>query len=201
MDFSGVRPLAVVFMPCRSLRFPEHVLRLPVLVSPYPSELPDLSIVETGSQGTWDTLNIPDHQILRITAPEDPLVLDKDSIDMIDSSHAYRVFSRLWSGDNNTSKGIMSTHALTMYGSLPLSSSRLTHGNPQHRDSFSNPWSSRSGRYSDHPSTVHFSYSCDSQSSLHFRLTLAIASTGAISGTPSPLHNAGQFGRGHTFLT
>ena len=116
MDFSGVRPLAVVFMPCRSLHFPEHVLRLPVLVSPYPSELPDLSIVETGSpQGTWDTLNIPDHQILRITAPGDPLVVDTDSIDMIDSSRAYRVFARLWSGGNNTSKGIMaSTHALTM---------------------------------------------------------------------------------------
>lgn len=117
IDFSGVRPLAVVFMPCRPPRLPEHVLHLPVLVLPsYSSELPDLSNVETGSpQGAWDKLNIPDHQMLRITAPEDPLVVDKDSIDMIDSSRAYRAFSRLWSGDNNVSKGIMiSTHALTM---------------------------------------------------------------------------------------
>lgn len=117
MDFSSIRPLAVVFMPCRSPHLPEHVLRLPILVSPsYSSELPDLSILQTSSpQDTWDTLNVPDHQLLRITAPEDPLVVDKDSIDTIDSSRAYRAFSRLWSGDNNTSKGIMTgTHALTM---------------------------------------------------------------------------------------
>lgn len=102
-------------MPCRPPRLPEHVLRLPVLVSPYSGELPDLGIVETGSQGTWDVLNIPDYQILRMTAPEDAIVVDKDSIDMIDSSRAYRAFSRLWSGDKNMSKRIMaSAHALTM---------------------------------------------------------------------------------------
>lgn len=106
-------------MPCRPLDLPEHVLHLPVIVSPpYSSELSDFSNVETGSlQGTWDTLNIPGHQILRITAPEDPPVVDKDSIDMIDSTRIYRAFSRLWSGDNNMPKGsgtMASTHALTM---------------------------------------------------------------------------------------
>ncbi|KAG8213016.1 hypothetical protein J3R82DRAFT_11407 [Butyriboletus roseoflavus] len=123
IDFSGVRPLAVVFMPCRPLRLPEHVLHLPVRVSPsYSSELPDISNVETGSlPSTRDTLNIPNHQILRITAPEDSPVVDKDSIDMIDSARAYRAFSRLWSEDNNMSKGIMaSTHALTIIAILSL---------------------------------------------------------------------------------
>lgn len=114
MDSSYVRPLAVVFLPCRPLRLPEQVLHLPVRVLPqYSSEL---GIVETDSSlSTWDTFIIPDHQILRITAPGDSSVIDKDSIDMIDSSRAYRAFSRLWSGDNDVSKGTLTgTHALTM---------------------------------------------------------------------------------------
>lgn len=104
-------------MPCRPLRLPEHVLHLPIRISPsYSSELPDLSNVEAGTPpGSRDSLNIPNHQVLRITAPEDSPVVDKDSVDMIDSARAYRAFSRLWSGDNNMPKGIMaSTHALTM---------------------------------------------------------------------------------------
>ncbi|KAH0833304.1 hypothetical protein J3R83DRAFT_12369 [Lanmaoa asiatica] len=123
IDFSGVRPLAVVYLPCRPLRLPEHVLHLPVLVLPsYSSELPDFSYVETGSpQGAWDMFNIPNHQVLRITAPEDSPVVDEDSIDMIDSTRAYRAFSRLWSDDNNVSKGITaSTHALTIIAILSL---------------------------------------------------------------------------------
>lgn len=115
MDFSGVRPLAIVFLPCHPLDLPEHVLHLPIVPTSYASELPDFGDVQTGSpQGTWDMLNIPDKQVLRVTAPDDSPMIDKDSIDMIDSTRAYRAFSRLWSGDS-VSKGIMaSTHALTM---------------------------------------------------------------------------------------
>ncbi|KAF8135046.1 hypothetical protein EV363DRAFT_1429719 [Boletus edulis] len=121
--FDVVRPLAIVFMPCSPLHLPEHVLRLPILVSSAcSSELPDLSIVETGSpQGAWGIFSIPDYQILRISTPEDPPVIDTESIDTIDSSRAYRAFSRLWSADNNTSKNIMaSTHALTIIAILSL---------------------------------------------------------------------------------
>ena len=165
MDFSDVRPLAIVFMPCRPLGLPEHVLYLPIVLPSHSSELADFGNVETGSpQCTWNTLNIPNQQILRITAPEAPPIIDKDSIDTIDSSRAYRAFSRLWSRDD-VSKGIMaSTHALTMYDSLPLGSSRLTHENPQHRDSFSHSWISRPGRSSGFPPTACFSYSCDLRS-------------------------------------
>lgn len=115
MDLSGVRPLAIVFMPCRPLNLPEHVLYLPIVLPSYSSELPDFGNVEAASpQCTWDMLNISDQQTLRITAPDGPQMIDKDSIDMIDSPRAHRAFSRLWSGDNVT-KGIMtSTHTLTM---------------------------------------------------------------------------------------
>ncbi|KAG9315313.1 hypothetical protein JVU11DRAFT_4452 [Chiua virens] len=120
IDSSRIRPLAVVFLPCRTLHLPEHVLCLPISASA--PELPDFGNVETGSHhGTWDTLSIPNHRILRMAPLEDSAVVDRNLIDSIDPSRAYRVFSRLWAGEHTTSKGVVATtHALTIIAILSL---------------------------------------------------------------------------------
>ncbi|KAF9237676.1 hypothetical protein BU15DRAFT_63062 [Melanogaster broomeanus] len=70
MNIAAVPSLAVVYMPSRPPRLPEHVLYLPVLASPgYSIELPEFKDVDIGSaRGMWDMFNVPDHQLLRITA-------------------------------------------------------------------------------------------------------------------------------------
>ena len=104
-------------MPCSPLGLPEHVLHLPIVLPSCSRELPEFTNIETRSSRTTSDLpvDISNQQILRLTGPDGPPMIEQDSIDMIDASRAYRAFSRLWSGDN-VSKGIMaSTHTLTMY--------------------------------------------------------------------------------------
>ncbi|KAF9223421.1 hypothetical protein BS17DRAFT_808851 [Gyrodon lividus] len=123
MHPAGVLSLAVVYMPSCPPRLPEHVLYLPVLASPtYPVELPEFKDVRLRSaQGTWDMFNVPDHQLLRINPAGEPAVVDKQAIDVLDPSHAYRAFSRVWSGNRSAAKFLIgSAHAWTIIAILSL---------------------------------------------------------------------------------
>ncbi|KIJ14319.1 hypothetical protein PAXINDRAFT_40919, partial [Paxillus involutus ATCC 200175] len=122
-DVADVPSLAVVYMPSCPPRLPGHVLYLPVLASPTCSiDLPEFKDVELGSaQGTWDMFNVPDHQLLRISGTGEPAVVDKQAIDKLEPSQAYRAFSRVWSGNRSAAKlAIANTHAWTIIAILSL---------------------------------------------------------------------------------
>ncbi|KAF8842118.1 hypothetical protein BDN67DRAFT_1001898 [Paxillus ammoniavirescens] len=115
--------LAVVYMPSCPPRLPGHVLYLPVLASPTCSiDIPEYKDVELGSaQGTWDMFNVPDHQLLRISGTGEPTVVDKQAIDKLEPSQAYRAFSRVWSGNRSAVKlAVANAHAWTIIAILSL---------------------------------------------------------------------------------
>ncbi|KIJ62796.1 hypothetical protein HYDPIDRAFT_135185 [Hydnomerulius pinastri MD-312] len=119
----GLRSLAVVYMPSCPPRLPEHTLYLPAMASPaYSVDLPEFrDVARISAQETWDMFNVPDHQLLRITASGEPAVVDMRAIDELDPARVHRAFSRVWSDKKSLGRGaINGSHALTIIAVLSL---------------------------------------------------------------------------------